>query len=252
MPVSTLIYKMWISACLVLSCVFANYAESRHSLNPSPQLTVVTEHWFPFNYLDEAGEISGTSTMVVKKVLDKAGINYSLNLYPWSRAFQIATTNKNVVIYSIMRTPQREDKFQWICPLQPGIPQFIFKLTKRADITASDLQQAKGYKIGVNRGSHSYELIVSMGWEEGKDFTSVAETSHYFTLLLKGRVDLFVDTQQGMLEKLALAGLPPDYTTALFQLYSADLCMAASLDTEATVVDKIRDALSQINEINNE
>ena len=247
MPISALTGKVLLSTLLIFVLALEVTGQSRPTETQTSPITVVTEYWFPFNYLDDSGEVTGTSTLVVRKMLENAGLSYHIDLYPWSRAYQIATTDKNVLIYSIMRTSERENKFQWICPLQPGIPQFVFKLAQRADIQATSLKEARGYKMGLTRGSYTYELITSLGWKEGKDFSSLADTSHFFNLLLKGRVDLHIDTLQGMQQKLSLAGLPPDHTTPLFQLYRADLCIAASLDIERSIIDKLRASLSMIN-----
>ena len=53
-------------------------------------ISVVTEDWPPYNYLDENGEMTGYSTKVVKKVLEKANVQYDIRLYPWARSYEMA------------------------------------------------------------------------------------------------------------------------------------------------------------------
>ena len=236
--------KVWL---LIFLLVASGMPSTITGADQTPEILVVTEHWFPFNYLDEQDQIAGSSTQIVKAALGQANIRYKIRVYPWARAYQLASSKANVVIYSIMRTAMREDKFQWICPIQPSIPQFVYKLSSRTDISAQSLQDIRGFSLGLSRGSYTYELIKAEGLIEGKDFSAVSDTSHFFYLLLKGRVDLFVDTAEGMLQKLAEAGLNRNHTTPLFQLYSADICMATSLTTDKHIVDKLRQALNSVN-----
>ena len=74
------------------------------------RLTVVTEDLYPYNYI-ENGELKGQATEIVVKVLKHAGIDYSIQVYPWARAYNLALNNKNVLIYSIVKIPSREKLF---------------------------------------------------------------------------------------------------------------------------------------------
>lgn len=213
--------------------------------NPEQPIQIVTEQWYPYNYLDPEGNIVGSSTERIKAVFNHAGIPYLLNLYPWVRAYQMAMETPNVVIYSIFRSPERENKFQWICPLGEPIVQYFYKLKSRTDIVATNLQEIKKYKMGVNRMARAHQLLLTEGLVEGKDFSTSADTSHYFTLLINDRVDVLIDTESGMLQKLEKVNLPPDHTVKLFVLYSDEICMATSLSTPESLVTKLRYSLSK-------
>jgi len=72
-------------------------------------LRVVTENWPPYNFFNQNDQIVGSSTEVVRAVLEKAGFSYSIEVYPWARSYSIAQNNSNVLIYTILRTPFREN-----------------------------------------------------------------------------------------------------------------------------------------------
>ena len=76
-------------------------------------LHVVTEDWKPYNF-EEQGVIKGESTANVIKVLERAGIEYDLNLYPWSRVYRMGLKNKNTLVYTIIRMPARETLFVYL------------------------------------------------------------------------------------------------------------------------------------------
>ena len=133
-------YRFTLIKCIFTFLVllkFANAGEnelhdiSTNNLSPSDKLLVVTESWFPYNYLDSKGEITGSSTAVVTSVLKHANITYEIDLYPWQRSYSIAIAQDNILIYSIYRTPSRENFFHWICPLLSSPLHSFYKLSSR-------------------------------------------------------------------------------------------------------------------------
>ena len=70
-------------------------------------LTVVTEEFPPYSYA-QGGKLTGYSVEVVRAALGGAGLDYSMTIYPWARAYQIGRAQPNVLIFSIVRTPERE------------------------------------------------------------------------------------------------------------------------------------------------
>ena len=44
-------------------------------------IEVVTENWKPFSY-EENGTVKGSATKIVRGVLERASIDYSMNVYP--------------------------------------------------------------------------------------------------------------------------------------------------------------------------
>ena len=73
-------------------------------------INVVTENSFPYQYLENFS-IEGPASRLVKRVLEEAGFEYSQTVLPWARAYKYAQTAPNTLIYSIARTPERENNF---------------------------------------------------------------------------------------------------------------------------------------------
>ena len=68
------------------------------------KLRVVTENLYPYNYMDK-GVVKGMSTEIVKKVLDNAGIDYEITVYPGPEHTILHFQEPNVLIYTIIRIP---------------------------------------------------------------------------------------------------------------------------------------------------
>ena len=93
--------------------------------------------------------MKGVSTEVVLAVLKEVNVKAKIELYPWARAYQIATTKKNHLIYSIGRIPERENLFHWVGTIAP-YKTSLYKLKIRKDIKIGSLNDAKRYTIGCS------------------------------------------------------------------------------------------------------
>lgn len=207
------------------------------------RIDVVTENWYPYNYLDEQGNIVGKSTTLVKTVLDDAGVDYSIALLPWTRALDLASTRANVLIYSILRTPARETLFQWICPISDREVHQLYKLTGRADIVVRTEQDINKYSVSVTRETFLHQYMLGLGLIEGENLQVTSDDSISALLFLAGRVDLLAEFESSLLRTLKNEGLDESIASPLISLSpksNPDNCMAFSKQTPVELVDKIR------------
>ncbi|KZM45711.1 hypothetical protein OA92_00400 [Marinomonas sp. SBI22] len=207
-------------------------------------LHVLTEDWRPYNYEDK-GEIKGQSTDIVVKVLDRAGIDYKITLYPWSRAYRIAQRKENVLIYTIVRMPLREDMFIWSRPLATKDVSSLFKLSDREDINLTNLEEAKRYKLGVIKDSMGYLYL------KNHDFSvSLVPVSTEQKLnmdhLLKGYVDLVAASDKSFTHITKQMGVDPDALTKAMTLFEFSPYMAFSLGTSQEIIDKVNKAYDEL------
>jgi polar amino acid transport system substrate-binding protein len=92
-------------------------------------LKVVTED-SSYSFLAD-GKVVGPASEIVEKTLFQAGVtDYSMALYPWARAYDIARLEANVLIYPIIRSAERETLFKWVGELDEVTPLF-YKLRER-------------------------------------------------------------------------------------------------------------------------
>ena len=81
------------------------------------RLILATEEYPPYNMSGPNGTVTGISTDIVRALLDAAGYEYEIAVYPWARAIALARTQVNTCVYSMSRTPERESLYKWIGPL---------------------------------------------------------------------------------------------------------------------------------------
>lgn len=216
-----------------------------------PKLQVVTEEWLPYNYTDEQGNIIGRATNKVKSVLDDAGLDYEIRVYPWLRAMKLATEQPNTLIYSIFRTPERENLFHWVCPLLEPIREYLFKLKSRTDIHVVSVDDAKKYITAIVRGSVGYNFLLEQGFKAGGNLDVSADPLNIPKKLVAGRVDLVMTTEFTLSESLKLVGASYELVERLIEVRAIDsrrACMAFSLNTDPQIITAVSNALMRYND----
>lgn len=216
--------------------------------NAQQTLEVVTEDWPPYSFLLPDGSVGGTATEKVRTVLDKAGLEYRISLYPWVRAYKMALTQKNVLIYSIYRSRERESKFQWICPLLPTHSMYFYALSDREEIKAKNLEDLKQYTIGITKEEYGYQYLIEHGFKETKQLDITPNYDVNLRKLIEKRVDLIIESSRTM--QMRLQGIGHSFTrvTPVFEMDTdavADNCMAFSLGTPSELVEQVRQAFHQ-------
>ena len=205
-------------------------------------MRVVTETT-PYTYLD-GSKVVGTATEVVELTLQRAGLkDYTMHLYPWARAYDMALKEPNVLIFLIARTPAREQQFLWAGEIMK-IQYHLYRLKSRA-LDISTLESAKAYTIGVMRDDVRQQYLRSKGFER---LVVSAQPLDNFRKLLRGQVDLVPLTMgdAGLLCQQATfdcAGLERVLT---LDEASAGLYMAYSLQTPREVVQRTQQAFDRL------
>ena len=124
-------------------------------------LSALTESLPPLNY-----EINGTVTGFSSDLLDlmaaEAGITVNKQLLPWARAMSMVSRQNNTLIYSLVRTPERESQFQWIGPISPR-RIVLYKFSNRQDITIKRFEDLRAYRIGTTNESAATKQLLAKG-----------------------------------------------------------------------------------------
>jgi polar amino acid transport system substrate-binding protein len=210
-------------------------------------LTIVTEQYPPYNY-EERGSIKGMSTEVVSAVLKELDLEVDIEIYPWARAYDMASTQENVLIYSISRTPQRESLFNWVGVIA-SIDFTIFALERRQDINIQSLEDIRAYMLGLVRGDALEQFFSANNFTE---IERVNTNKQAMEMLLASRTDLWPISKQAGAYILKKNNMIPAQTVrAIFELEefsSEDLYMAFSRSTNKKLVDDFKRALEKIKE----
>ena len=221
----------------ILLCLYCS------SLVAKP-ITVVTEYLPPFQIKKEDGSLSGYSTAVVNRLFELTDLRSTVHVLPWARAFLMAKKEPNVLIYSMIRTKERESQFQWVGNLQTQ-HFHLWGLKKNFSQPLTSLEEAKAYRISTSKGySADYFLKVN-------GFTNVSLTSRdtqNVGMLFKERVDII--SGPALFLKYMVADLGYD-ATQLQRLHEVkelnkDMSIAFSKDTDPKLVRRFKVAFNYL------
>ena len=125
-------------------------------------LLALTEPLPPLNY-EQDGKVVGFSSELLDLVAHEAGLSVEKQVLPWVRAYDIVGRQSNTLIYSLVRTPEREALFQWVGPISAR-RILMYRLRERADIQIKSLDDARAYRIGTTRESAATKLLQKLGF----------------------------------------------------------------------------------------
>lgn len=229
--------KFWGGLCVCLFLIVPQGAWGA-------EITVVTEDWKPYNF-QEGDKIVGFSTEIVEAVLQKANLSFTIELFPWARSYKMALEEKNVLIYTIARTEEREHLFKWVGPFAPRL-MYLFKLKKRTDIVLNTLEDAKKHKIGVVREDATTQLLLQHGFEVNKQLELAAAEDINQRKLFAERIDLIAGSELSVALQLKDMGLAFADLEKTIVLAKGDYYMAFSQATDDDIVERVRKALNEV------
>lgn len=194
-------------------------------------LRIVTEESPPVNF-SENGHLRGSSTAVVREILRRLSLPDHIEVLPWARAYELALTHPNVVLYSTTRTPEREAMFHWVGPL--CTLHWGFYARKGANVRITSIEDArKVHAIGTYRHDARQQELRSLGFSN-LDIASAPEAS--LKKLMAGRVDLWLYDNLGMPQIARKAGVDPARLEMAFSMGTHSLYIAMSRQIPEAIV----------------
>ena len=164
-------------------------------------LTAYTEEWAPYNY-SEGGTVKGIATDVLRAACDEARLDCRIFIVPWARALSTVSNTPNTLIYTIARTPAREDDFLWVGPL---LPRAVWIYTR----PGQDLRSIGELRYGVVRDDATGPDLIAAG-VPASAIVADASNASVLRMYRRSMVDALVDTEIGMAWNLRNAAMPAD------------------------------------------
>ncbi|MFT7687041.1 MAG: polar amino acid transport system substrate-binding protein [Candidatus Azotimanducaceae bacterium] len=206
------------------------------------KILVVTEQFYPLNYTESGinnEKIVGYATALVTDVMTNSGLDFKLIIVPWTRAVNMIDNKENVIVFSMTRSPAREDKYHWIGSILPS-RVYLFGLSKKFKFLPTDIDELKNYRIGSDKRSVASSYLTKRGFTQVYNMKS----QNYLKLLERGRIDLFPYIGFSVALNMQRVGTAKDKVIAVMELseLSKPLFIAASKKTKPILIQTIKDA----------
>ena len=203
------------------------------------ELRILGEVSPPGEYLDADGNPAGVTIELVRELLNRLGVQATIRILPWKRAYAIGLNEDNVALMETTRTAEREDLFKWVGPILV-VRRIIYGMDTydKPLETIADLQ--KGGTICVLRGSSNEQYLQSLNITQ---INAVTVPAQCLKMLTADRVQLFYTSEIGMDGLLKEQGLAADTVKALLDLKKEYLYLAFSKDVSDVRIRHWQEAL---------
>lgn len=177
-----MLLKRYLVAVFVMAGTMAAAAQAASA--PRPWLYLTTETSAPSSML-EGTRVIGIATDKVREAMHRAGVDYSIELLPWKRAYLAAQQRPDACVYSTSRTPEREKLFKWVGPTDVG--QWVLMGRADSKLTLRSLEDARGLRIGTYNGDARDAYLRARGFRVDAANEDLANAGK----LLLDRIDLW-------------------------------------------------------------
>ncbi len=223
--------KLIITLLSLLLCGVTAHAQT---------FNIITEEFPPYNYTEE-GKIKGISTEIVREILKRIGHPDNVKVHSWALAYKLIQKKDNIMLFSTVRSPGRENLFKWVGPI--GSSNQVFFAKKGSEILISSLNDAKKVKsIGVYRNDYAELLLKENGFN---NIDSILDSGLNPKKLAAGRIDLWVINELTGIDLAKKAGVF-EKIEKVFEVKSDEFYLAFSKNTPDAVVEKWQKALDEI------
>jgi ABC-type amino acid transport substrate-binding protein len=208
----------------------------------SKNLRIITEEFPPYNFKAPSGEISGTSTDIVRELLKRTNMTADIELMSWSDGYAIATSGPYAMLYSVGRTPSRENLFKWVGPIGVWKPTLYANAASNLTI-ASPEDASKAGKICVVKEDLRHNLLRDLNFT---NIEAVAEDGICARMLSQGEVSLWMGSATSFKGIIAKENLSEADFKPMYDVFNNPLYLAFSKDVPDSVVSEWQQDLADM------
>ena len=208
------------------------------------KLTFITEDNASFNYVRNS-QLQGFAVEVLLSTSEDLGSPIQRDeilIQPWARAFKNALQGPNTVLFSTIRTPEREDKFQWVGPF--ASERDVVIALKARQIKVTDSANLKSYVAGAVRDDVGEEILHKIN-VPSDNIVLLPDPKGMGDMLNAGRIDVWVFGEFAWTESLKSAGLNPALFEVVFRFPPKHYYFALSRDINPRLVQSFQLAIDQ-------
>ena len=209
-------------------------------------LSLLTENYPPYNYVDSTGEVDGVSVRMLIEAFAQLGLTLDksrIKIQPWPRAYRSTLNGKNTLLFATNRTAQREELFQWAGPINNVKTVLLARVDR--NIVINDSQSLKKYVIGGIRDDVAMQLVAKELAGEGTLLTSPYIKS-LMGMLSLGRIDLWGISESAASEMLSESGFNPSDFESVYTLEQSHAYFAFSNNTPASIVAQLQLGIDKV------
>lgn len=212
-----------------------------------PNICFVSELVAPFYWLDENGAPQGANVDLAEAMKPLLPFSSTLEHMPWARAYKEAVNKPNIVLLTLLKSPERSSQFHWLGAIN-SVNASLIGLAHNAKDGITTLEEVKSKRVGSIRGYGAAEHLIKQGFRENENLILLTEPQQLWNLLYSERIDYAATGFETSRYEIEAAGYDADKSVKAFELDMprSELHMATGLRTAPSEVNAIKRALQQL------
>jgi len=170
---------------LILISLLLVFSSFVSATTGTSSLNVLTEEWGPITF-EENGKAQGFAVDVVEAIQEQVKNDSVIQVVPWTRGYREVQNKPNVVLFTVIRSKEREKLFTLLGPI--GRCEISFYGLAKSNFKIKNLEDArKVLAIGANQDTIFATILKNAGFD---NLVLTKNPQQEARLLAAGRVDL--------------------------------------------------------------
>lgn len=197
------------------------------------QLNIYTEQSFNAHFKDRDGRVKGYVYELVRAMQARMGDTTPIRILPWARAYKLAVSKPNTLLFSTTFTEARRPLFKWVGPVAESI--WVLYARKGDGIVISSLDEAKAVgSIGTYIDDVREQLLTKRGFT---NLEPVSDDTLNLRKLINNRITLWASGTARAANICGRTGISLSRIEPVFTLKAKGLFIAFNRATPDDIVD---------------
>lgn len=215
------------------------------NVNPStlPKVTFYTESYPPSNYMKN-DKLVGISVDSLKLMWADQGLDeQNISLVSWTRGYRNVLKSANTALFTVSKTPARENLFKWVGPLFKSVHVLIAK--KSSNLNFENLGDVLSHSVATIQGDISEISLLQVGFPDF-NMAKVKSLERAFMILQSGRVDMMMVSVHGFQHLSKLLNIDSSKYEQVWQVNQTGNYIAFNVETSDKVIQRYQQAFENV------
>jgi len=230
---------------LFVTSFFLHTKDIMAKMITADDLSYITEQYPPFNY-EEKGRLKGITVDLldeIRKKLNPESNSSRIRLVKWTVGYQTVLKEKNTVLFSVVRTPERENLFQWAGPIAPI--KIVVIARKDRPLKINSLNDLTGCKVAAIRDDIGEQILIRGGIK--REAITIRENAEDIIRMMEaGTVDAWAYEETAGLWLIKHTAANPGNFQSVYGLQEGELYFAFNRNAPKKVVQSFQQALNYL------
>lgn len=211
--------------------------------NELESITFYTENYPPANYI-ENGNLKGISIETLKAIYSH--INQAepdVIIVPWARGYRFTLEKSNTALFTMSRTPSRENLFKWVGPLFNSTHVLIAKKDKNYKF--SGLAETFYHSVVTIEGDISEISLLQVGFP-AYNVAKVVDAKQGFLMLQSERVDMIALSIHGFYHTAKNLSIDPKEYEQVWTINKIGNYIAFNKNTPDSLINTFQKAFDEL------